>query len=195
MAVIGWLMFGNGVRDEITANILLSSGYPRVLSICMTIFIAVIPITKVPLKYVSVRVQTSYGDVTDAVTSCRPLVATIEVLCGLHLHQEHSPQHDSDSKKTAVAIGKGLVRIAAIVLIVLISVVFPSFDRIMALMGSCLCFTICIILPLAFYLRIFGHEISIGERIVDWTLLVTSSIMAAIGTVWAFLPAESIVGR
>lgn len=195
MAVIGWLMFGNGVRDEITANILLTSGYPRVLSIFMTVFIAIIPITKVPLKYVSVRVHPSYTVMTDAIVSCRPLVATVEVLCGLHLRDENSSQHGSGSKKTAVTIGKGLVRIAAIVLIVIFSVVFPSFDRIMALMGSCLCFTICIILPLAFYLRIFGNEISIGEKIVDWTLLVTSSIMAAVGTVWAFLPAEGIVGH
>jgi vesicular inhibitory amino acid transporter len=53
MAVVGWLMFGDTVRDEITANILLTAGYPRALSICITIFIAIIPITKVPLKYVS----------------------------------------------------------------------------------------------------------------------------------------------
>lgn len=52
MAVIGWLMFGDAVRDEITANILLTAGYPSGLSICIIIFIAIIPITKVPLKYV-----------------------------------------------------------------------------------------------------------------------------------------------
>jgi vesicular inhibitory amino acid transporter len=62
----------------------------------------------------------------------------------------------------------------------------------MALMGSSLCFTICIILPLAFYLRIFGKEIPVSERIADWMLLFISSIMAAVGTVWAFLPKESI---
>jgi solute carrier family 32 (vesicular inhibitory amino acid transporter) len=75
-----------------------------------------------------------------------------------------------------------------IVLIVFIAIVFPSFDRIMALMGSLLCFTICIILPLAFYLKIFGTEIPIGERIVDWLLVIISTVMALVGTTWAFLP-------
>ncbi|CRG88547.1 Vacuolar amino acid transporter 1 [Talaromyces islandicus] len=169
MAVIGWLMFGDDVSDEITANVLLTTGYPQALSICIVIFIAMIPITKVPLN-------------------ARPLITTAEVLCGLSpANQRHENQV---SKSTA--IGKVLVRFAVIVLIVFIAVVFPSFDRIMALMGSCLCFTICIILPIAFYLKIFGNEIPVRERIIDWALLIVSSIMALIGTVWVFLPKESL---
>lgn len=88
-------------------------------------------------------------------------------------------------------IGRAFVRFAVIILIVFIAVVFPSFDRIMALMGSCLCFTICIILPIAFYLKIFGNEVPVRERIFDWVLLIVSSIMALVGTVWVFLPKET----
>lgn len=62
----------------------------------------------------------------------------------------------------------------------------------MALMGSALCFTICIILPLAFYLKLFGNEISMKERVLDWFLIVICSIMAVVGTVWAFLPKDKI---
>lgn len=65
----------------------------------------------------------------------------------------------------------------------------------MALMGSALCFTVCIILPLAFYLKIFGNEISPSERVVDWLLLILSSILAIVGTIWAFLPQERIAAR
>ena len=50
MSVGGYLMFGEQVRDEVTSNILLTKGYPRVLSILIVVFIAVIPITKVPLR-------------------------------------------------------------------------------------------------------------------------------------------------
>lgn len=51
MAIIGWVMFGDAVRDEVTANILLlTDEYPRILTICMIVFISIIPITKVPLK-------------------------------------------------------------------------------------------------------------------------------------------------
>jgi vesicular inhibitory amino acid transporter len=62
----------------------------------------------------------------------------------------------------------------------------------MALMGSSLCFTICVIMPLSFYLKIFGKDISLRERILDWFLIITCSIMAIIGTVWAFLPKDQI---
>jgi solute carrier family 32 (vesicular inhibitory amino acid transporter) len=81
-----------------------------------------------------------------------------------------------------------VIRVVTTAVIIFIAVVFPSFDRIMAFVGSCLCFTICIILPLAFYLKIFAREITFSERILDWVLLLTSSVMATWGTVWAFLP-------
>ena len=62
----------------------------------------------------------------------------------------------------------------------------------MALMGSALCFTICIILPLAFHLKIFGKRISTKERVLNWVLIVTCSILAVVGTVWAFLPMSKL---
>ena len=121
-------------------------------------------------------------------TSARPLIATAEVLCGLDSSNHHSSHHGSEASEKAATIGRALIRVFVLVVIVFIAIVFPSFDRIMALMGSLLCFTICIILPLAFYLKIFGSEISLGERIFDWFLVILSSVMAIIGTAWAFLP-------
>ena len=47
-------MFGDGVMDEITSNILEGSGYPAALSMAMVGFVAIIPLTKTPLKYVPV---------------------------------------------------------------------------------------------------------------------------------------------
>ena len=88
-------------------------------------------------------------------------------------------------------VWKVVIRILTTVLFVLIAIVFPYFDRIMALLGSSMCFSICIILPLAFYLKLFGREISVKERILDYFLIVLCSIMAVIGTVWAFLPTNT----
>jgi solute carrier family 32 (vesicular inhibitory amino acid transporter) len=89
-------------------------------------------------------------------------------------------------------ISKISIRILVVALIVVIAIVFPDFDSIMALMGSALCFTICIILPVAFYLKIFGADIAWKERVLDWTLIITCSVMAVVGTVWAILPKEMI---
>lgn len=50
ISVAGYLMFGFTIRDEVTSNILLTRGYPHAISVCIVCFIAIIPITKVPLK-------------------------------------------------------------------------------------------------------------------------------------------------
>ncbi|KAJ5888897.1 Amino acid transporter transmembrane [Penicillium taxi] len=171
MAIIGWVMFGDVVRDEITANILRDDSYPQLLSVGIIIFVSIIPLTKVPLN-------------------ARPLVATFEVLCGVG-----AGHISTDGREKVDNLIRVFVRVFTIALIVVLSVVFPAFDRIMAFMGSFLCFTICIIFPLAFYLKIFGNQISRRERILDWFLLIISTILAAVGTIWAFLPRELISGE
>ena len=52
MAVIGYLMYGSAVKDEITTNILTTKGYPEALKVLVLVLIAVVPITKFPLKQV-----------------------------------------------------------------------------------------------------------------------------------------------
>lgn len=159
---------------EITANLIQTSGYPRSLSIIMSIFIAIIPLTKVPLN-------------------ARPIVSTIEVFSGL------DAQAISDSPSLTGLPGytrgilKIVIRVLVVVIFVIIAIVFPAFDSIMAFMGSTLCFTICVILPLLFYLKIFGKEISMRERLLDYFLITVCSILAIVGTVFAFLP-KSMIG-
>lgn len=50
IAVAGFAMFGQKVHDEVTSNILLTKGYPHAISVCIVVFIAIIPLTKIPLK-------------------------------------------------------------------------------------------------------------------------------------------------
>jgi len=50
MMVVGILIWGDGVMDEITANVLSFSGYPESTKLAMVVIIAIIPITKTPLK-------------------------------------------------------------------------------------------------------------------------------------------------
>lgn len=45
-------MFGDGIRDEVTSNILRTKGYPQALSVCIVVFVSIVPWTKVPLKSV-----------------------------------------------------------------------------------------------------------------------------------------------
>jgi solute carrier family 32 (vesicular inhibitory amino acid transporter) len=167
-------MFGDGVRDEITSNILETSGYPKGFSVLMSIFIAIIPLTKLPLN-------------------ARPIVSTIEVLTGLDARAvSDSPTLVGLSSWTRGML-RVTVRIVAIIIFVVIAIIFPAFDSIMAFMGSALCFTICVILPLLFHLKLFGKHIGRPERLLNYFLIVICSIFAVVGTVFAFLP-QSMIG-
>lgn len=87
---------------------------------------------------------------------------------------------------------KIVIRVLTVIVFIVIAMVFPSFDRIMTLLGSVCCFTICIILPLAFHLKLFGKELSRLEVWSNWFLIVISGIMAVVSTVFACFPKEIV---
>ncbi|KAK7208257.1 transporter [Myxozyma melibiosi] len=226
MGVIGLLMFGDDyVTEEITNTIIETKGFPRGLSIAIIVFIAFIPLSKTPLN-------------------ARPIITTIEVLLGvsdcpapLDLQPDGPQDGEGDlaferiydsvarnplsrlyRKLKSPAFARAAIIISVNFVITLIAIVFPAFDRIMALVGSALGFTICIVLPLAFYLKIFGpgsarhknnnyispggqahmgrsmHTISKPEMAFDIFAIVTGIVLAVLGGVWALLPDELIFG-
>lgn len=172
LAVIGILMFGDGIRDAITSNILRTSGYPQGLSILMCIFIAIIPLTKIPLN-------------------ARPIITTMDVLLGVHQDHHHNPAMEP---RTVVVnqIIRGLGRFFVVVVLLFISIVFPAFDSVCAFLGAALCTLISVILPISFHLKLFWKDISVRERIMSWVLLVVFSLLGIVGTVWTFLPKHVI---
>ena len=190
MAVAGLLMFGEKVRDEITSNIFHTKGYPKSLSICIVIFVAIIPLTKIPLKYVFTLSDPCVSQLT--IPSARPIVVTIEHLIGLSPQQIPTSSSLLGLSGSTRGILKLSIRIGTIVVMLAIAILVPSFDTIMAFSGSALTFTICIILPVAFYLRIFGKEIGWKERVLAWLLMGVSTGLAVLGTVWVFLPNELV---
>ncbi|KAI4286684.1 MAG: hypothetical protein L6R35_004063 [Caloplaca aegaea] len=171
MAVVGWLMFGTRVRDEITSNIILTRGYSRVISIIMVVFIAIIPITKIPLN-------------------TRPIISSADKILGLDARSVASPPGLAGLSGYSRGLIRGAVRAVLTVVILVVAIFVPSFDTVMSLMGSVFCFTICIILPLAFYLKIFDMEISKREKAFDWFMIMISALLGIVGTVWVFLPAS-----
>ncbi|KAI1180314.1 transmembrane amino acid transporter [Nemania sp. FL0916] len=174
VAIVGLLMFGDGVRDEITANILETTGYPNVLNVLLVIFIAIIPLTKVPLN-------------------AQPIITTAEVVFGLRQQSITEETPGTGLSDTSKGLLRALIRVVTLLVFLVIAILFPAFDSIMAFMGSALCFTICVTLPLAFYLKLFGHEIALGKRILCWFVMLSSFAVSVVGTVWAFLP-KALIG-
>lgn len=115
---------------------------------------------------------------------------TIESFIGLSQGDVTHPTGVLGLPGCSRAFLKGSIRIVTIATIILLAILVPSFDTVMALLGSAMAFSICIILPLAFHLKIFGKEIGAKERFFDWFLIVICSVMAIIGTVWVFLPRD-----
>jgi vesicular inhibitory amino acid transporter len=176
MAVLGYLMFGDRTRDEITANILSSTFYPRPLSILITVLISIIPVTKIPLTN-------------------RPIMDTVNKKFYIDLRQMDPKARLHSEKSLKHRLGRGSICVLANVAQLGLAILIPDFDSIMALMGSAFCFTICIILPVTFYLKIFNSDdqgISKAERILCWCLALVSTVLATIGTVFAVLPKHKI---
>lgn len=118
-------MFGDGVRDSVTNNLLRTTGYPAILNVLLVIFIAIIPLTKIPLN-------------------AQPIVCTMEVLAGLRQHTVADQEVLVGRSSTFRGLMKIAIRILTLVAFLIIAILFPAFDSIMAFMGSALCFTICI---------------------------------------------------
>lgn len=139
----------------------------------MCIFIAIIPLTKIPLN-------------------ARPIITTIDVLMGVHQDHHH---HNASIAPRQAFINKclrGLGRVFVVVVLLFISLMFPAFDSVCAFLGAALCTLISIILPILFYLKLFWKDTSVRERIVSAILLVVFSILGIAGTVWTFLPKHLI---
>lgn len=173
MAVVGLLMFGDGVRDEITSSIFLTDGYPHWLSIVIVVCVAIIPLTKIPLN-------------------ARPIVSTLEILMGLDARAVAPSTSLHGMSGFNRGILKATIRIVITIVFVVFAVLVPEFDRIMSLMGSVAGFSICITLPLMFHLKLFGKEISRRETIMNWVLIVLSIVMAVVSTVFNFFPKEAL---
>lgn len=173
-------MFGDGISDAITSNILRTKGYPKALTILMCIFVAIIPLTKIPLN-------------------ARPLITTADVLCGVHDSPAHHSHHHESTNQAAsrrarivLATIRGVIRLSIVLVLLLISILFPAFDSVCAFLGAALCTLISIILPISFYLKLFWKDTTFGEQALLWSLLVLFSVFGLVGTVWTFLPKDLI---
>jgi solute carrier family 32 (vesicular inhibitory amino acid transporter) len=176
MAVLGYLMFGDGVRDELTTNLLKSSHYPHALNVLTVVLIAIIPVTKVPLTN-------------------RPMSDTINKKFLIDLRQMDPKARRHSEKSWKHNLARGVISCSANVIQLGIAVLVPNFDSIMGLMGSALCFTICVIMPVAFYLKIFagdGSQIGKLERAVDWMLIIVCTALGILGTVFSILPRDKV---
>ncbi|GAA5896104.1 Avt1p [Sporobolomyces salmoneus] len=180
-AILGYLMFGNGVSSEITKDLSRTSGYP-------------VALTKVAVWMVAINPLVKYA------VANKPLVTTFEHLIGLHPQVPPQPPSLAAARKpssSSLSVRPGLTsaisttsssrsellsarpsrsslslashhqkerRIQLIrywvlrpvlsILFVLVAIAIPDFDRVLSFLGSSSAFVICCIGPIGAYLRL-----------------------------------------
>ena len=120
--------------------------------------------------------------------SAAPIISTLEVAFRVDPRAALLEPNRFNQSKTLTWIMKALFRIVITLVAVVIAIVIPSFELISALMGGAFGFLICVIMPVAFHLRMFQGQISKRQLALDWAAIVVSAILAIVGTVWEFLP-------
>lgn len=142
--VLGFLMFGSIIEDEVTKSILKTEGYPRIIGTIVVVLMGFLPISKLPLV-------------------SRPIITALDTFTNSH-------------DNYFVYVGN---RVGVSVVYLILSLLLTNFGVVMSLLGSAICFVICITLPLAYYLWLFP-EIGKSEKILWWVIL-SISIFGAIG--------------
>lgn len=167
VGVISYLMFGRSIQAEVTLNLLSTPGYSHVLNGIAVILTGITSLTKIPL-------------------ATKSIAANVDVFLGLKTMRE---EKSKGSRRLACYLG---VRFGVNLAIFLIAVLVPSFDRVMSVLGSAFVFLISIILPTLFYVRTMyktkRRTLTKSNTLALWALIIISSIIATIATIWAFVP-------
>ncbi|VEU21123.1 DEKNAAC102078 [Brettanomyces naardenensis] len=106
---------------------------------------------------------------------CRPITTAADNF--------HHPQRDGKCPLYKKIINRFLISF-----VYFFSALFiTSFGKVMSLLGSAICFTVCITLPVLFYLNVFRDELGRGHKLFLYVLAVVSVLCAIFGSVSVLL--------
>lgn len=114
-------------------------------------------------------IMTAFSKVTLTIF---PLAIGMEELVAPYLTSEAMVQAASSTIKVVLT---GLA--------LFVSIFVPSFSLLCALVGMICAMSVSIIFPAAAHLKLFGHKLSVTEKILDLFFIVIGSVMAVAGTI------------
>ncbi|KAH3671771.1 hypothetical protein WICMUC_004582 [Wickerhamomyces mucosus] len=154
---LGYLMFGEEIEDQVTKYVIRRSGW--LVQLSFGVLLGILPITKGALI-------------------TRPIVTMIDQFT--ITQQEKSK--GMEPKKSEFTI-KFINRFLVILVFGICSFVFTNFGLIMSFLGSAICFAICLINPLGFYLKLYYKEISKLEIGLTIAGIAISFVLAVCGSI------------
>ncbi|RHZ74068.1 hypothetical protein Glove_227g73 [Diversispora epigaea] len=165
MAVCGYAMFGLTTMQEITQNIMATPGYFKILNQFVIWLVAINPIAKYALMI-------------------NPINLTLEISY-YSIPNIENWFNKGRGRRSAVKV---ISRMSVSLVVVLIAIQFPGFDRVMGILGSFFSYTISVVFPCMCYLKLFGREISWKEYLLNVGIICISIFLSAMGTIWSVLP-------
>ncbi|ODQ79473.1 hypothetical protein BABINDRAFT_161869 [Babjeviella inositovora NRRL Y-12698] len=164
LAVVGFLMFGVNVAEEITQNLMLTTKYPAWVPTVIAVLMGLLPLSKAPLM-------------------TKPILTAAEQVLGID-KQILALKNQAELKRALfkVFIQQLLLKVLIFAMFYTISITVTSFGKMMAFLGSAICFTICITLPLMFYRHIFYAELSQIERLGLAAGITLSTVCCVFGS-------------
>ena len=87
------------------------------------------------------------------------------------------------SNDTIMDVTSSVIKIVLLISSLGVAMFVPSFSFICALVGLICTMAVSVIFPAAAHLKLFGKNLSWSEKVVDWMLIVTGSVVAVMGTI------------
>ncbi|KAI5958199.1 hypothetical protein KGF57_002554 [Candida theae] len=152
----GYLMYGAQVNDSIIKSLMQNANYPSWVNKALCLIMGILPISKLPLVI-------------------RPIISSYENILQI-------APHFSQKSSTSRGALRVIVRFIFCCVLLLIALMFTSFGKLMSFLGSAICYTVCLTLPLLFYLQLNKSRIGSVERVLIQVGIVVSISCALLGT-------------
>ncbi|KAJ0393569.1 hypothetical protein P43SY_005138 [Pythium insidiosum] len=160
--IAGYLMFGTSTTKEITLNLI--AVYPGALTTVVIWMIAFNPMSKIPI-------------------TVHPVALAIEELL--------LTPDEMRFETRRVKVIRALIRTAIGLTALLCALFIPHFARLTSFLGAFFAMMASVFYPCICYLKLYGHRLSTGEKVLNTTLACISLLFTIIGTISSFVsPAD-----
>lgn len=192
IGILGYLMFGHDLSDEISTDLARTGGYPKALTTAMVVLMAINPLTKfaLALRPLHTSFEQELNVAEPPVTHDMP-----RSLSGIQVPEVAEAdscgtvgEYTRPEVTKRARIVRIVVRVSLALIVTTVAIVLPRLERIMGFLGAFLAYVTCILGPLLAKLVLFHENATRIEFWCDIVVLAATFVLASLGTVWAFLP-------
>jgi len=195
MGVVGYIMFGTNVSDEVTSDLARTRGMPLFLTTACVVLIIVNSMSKFALALRPVQnfFESALGLSVDPIPAAEPEEQQRLLSPGA------VPTHDTPSvsrvpglhhiySRFGVHVARLALSLTVAIAVLCMAVALPSLERVMGFLGAFLTFNTCILGPILAAMVVFAAERKCLSQAADLVLLGVTSVLAILGTVYTLHP-------